>query len=192
MHLEFENLYKDYAPGLKIYLARIAPLSDTEDLFQTVCEKINKELYNFKGLSSIKTWLYKIATNAAYDALRSLSSKKQIFNQHSVDPDAHEKNHQSFFGSKELTDLVLMKKQMSACVLDVIETLEDPYKTVMILKHLEDFTNKEIAQILQISVENVKIISHRGKNKLKKKLEHKCSFSYDERNVFVCVPKQDT
>ncbi|MBU2455499.1 MAG: RNA polymerase subunit sigma-24, partial [Proteobacteria bacterium] len=74
---------------------------------------------------------------------------------------------------------------------DIVERLDDPYKSVLILKDLENFKNREIAHILQISLENVKMRLHRAREKLKKELELNCDFSHDKRNVFVCLPKQN-
>ena len=55
----------------------------------------------------------------------------------------------------------------------------------------EGFTHKEIAEILDIDVANVKVRLHRGRNKMKKILNDKCKFERDNRNVFVCIPSED-
>ena len=47
----------------------------------------------------------------------------------------------------------------------------------------------EIQDILELSVENVKIRLHRARKKFKSILSQKCSFEKDERNVLVCEPK---
>ncbi len=188
--LTFESIYESYSTNLKNYLARITGSQEADDLLQDVFVKINRDLKNFKGLSSVKTWVYKIATHTAYDRLRTLSSKKQkncinplLIGENMVISDFHQHNNSEHCDSK------IIRKQMTSCVLDVIETIEEPYRTVIVLKDLEDFKNREIAQILQISLENVKIRLHRARKKLKMKLECKCNFFYDERNIFVCQPK---
>jgi hypothetical protein len=51
-----------------------------------------------------------------------------------------------------------------------------------------EFSHQEIADILGITVKNVKVRLHRARKKLKSILEQKCSFERDERNVLVCLP----
>jgi predicted transcriptional regulator len=49
-------------------------------------------------------------------------------------------------------------------------------------------SHQEIADILGITVANVKVRLHRAREKLKSILEQKCAFERDERNVLVCTP----
>jgi RNA polymerase sigma-70 factor (ECF subfamily) len=67
--------------------------------------------------------------------------------------------------------------------------LPENYRTVIWLFDVSGFTLKEIADILELSVENVKIRLHRARKKFKSILSQKCSFEKDERNVLVCEPK---
>jgi RNA polymerase sigma-70 factor (ECF subfamily) len=78
--------------------------------------------------------------------------------------------------------------QMSACVQDKIRLLPDSYQTVLVLFDLMEFSHQESAEILDISIENVKVRLHRARRKLKTILEQECKFEVDERNVFICLP----
>jgi RNA polymerase sigma-70 factor (ECF subfamily) len=51
-----------------------------------------------------------------------------------------------------------------------------------------EFSHQEIAEILDISIENVKVRLHRARRKLKTILEEECRFEVDERSVFICQP----
>lgn len=190
--LNVDTIYKTYSTGLRNYLSRMVPELSTDDLVQDAFEKINRELKNFRGQSSIKTWVYKIAINTAYDRLRALSSKKHIHGKKIKSIDIQMLNSEKP-GNKhyESVESRVIRKQMDSCVIDIVETLEDSYKSVLILKELENFKDKEIAQILQISLNAVKMRLHRARKKLKKELERQCRFYHDERNVFVCLPKSD-
>ncbi|NIM17736.1 MAG: hypothetical protein GTO45_37690 [Candidatus Aminicenantes bacterium] len=55
---------------------------------------------------------------------------------------------------------------------------------------MEDLKNKEIAEILGISLDTVKIRLHRAREKLKKKLEQGCTFYHNEENVLSCDLKE--
>ena len=55
--------------------------------------------------------------------------------------------------------------------------------------HQQWVSSREIAEILGITVENVKIRLHRGRKRLKALLEEHCVFEVDERNVLTCQPE---
>jgi RNA polymerase sigma-70 factor, ECF subfamily len=65
---EFEAIRKQ----LKSYIVRItASVADAEDIVQDTYIKAHEKLSTFKGESSLKTWLFAIATNLAKDNLRA-------------------------------------------------------------------------------------------------------------------------
>jgi RNA polymerase sigma-70 factor (ECF subfamily) len=75
---------------------------------------------------------------------------------------------------------------MNSCIRNYIENLPENYRTVVILSELEGVKNKEIAEILNISLDNVKIRLHRARAQLRKKLESNCSFYRNEQNELSC------
>ena len=79
---------------------------------------------------------------------------------------------------------------MSECVNEFIDNLPHDYKTVIVLSELEGLANKEIAEILGISINNVKARLHRARAELKKALNEGCDFYHDERNTLACDRKQ--
>ena len=78
--------------------------------------------------------------------------------------------------------------RMGECVQDKIRLLPESYQTVLVLFDLMEFSHQEIAEILDISIENVKVRLHRARKKLKAILEENCKFEIDERNVLICDP----
>lgn len=78
---------------------------------------------------------------------------------------------------------------MNKCIRGVIENLPDNYRMVVILSELEGLQNKEIAEILELSLDVVKVRLHRGKVRLQRELLNYCNFSWDERNELICDPK---
>jgi RNA polymerase sigma-70 factor (ECF subfamily) len=83
-------------------------------------------------------------------------------------------------------DQQLIRKEMNECIQNFIEELPENYRTVLVLSALEGLKNREIAEILQVSLSTVKIRLHRARAKLKKELEIHCSFYRDERNELAC------
>jgi len=74
-------------------------------------------------------------------------------------------------------------------VIEFIENLPQDYKAVIVLSELEGFANKEIADILNISLENVKMRLHRARVKLREMLNNGCDFYRNEGNVLACDRK---
>lgn len=81
---------------------------------------------------------------------------------------------------------------MSSCVHDYINTLPESYRAVVTLSEIEGLTNQEIAGLLGLALDTVEFRLHRGRSKLKEKLEIGCSFDRDEQDIPVCVRKTDT
>jgi RNA polymerase sigma-70 factor (ECF subfamily) len=69
---ELNTAFELNTEKLKSYLLRMtASVADTEDILQDTYLKATEGLKNFKGGSSLKTWLFSIATNLAKDNLRA-------------------------------------------------------------------------------------------------------------------------
>ena len=72
---EFKEIYREFQPKIRRYLAHMLGDQAAEDIAQEVFAKISRSLDSFKGNSTISTWIYRIATNTALDKLRSPSFK---------------------------------------------------------------------------------------------------------------------
>jgi RNA polymerase sigma-70 factor (ECF subfamily) len=73
---EFQNIYDAFRPRILAYLARMVGKHEAEDLTQEVFIRVSLGLKDFRGASKLSTWIYRIATNAALDHLRSPSFQK--------------------------------------------------------------------------------------------------------------------
>ncbi len=187
----FETIYRDYFPRIHGYLVRMVGQFLAEDLTQEVFNKVHKGLSGYEGKSSLTTWIYRIATNTAIDRTRTHAFKHDK-TKDSLEKNKDLKNHDVWADKKEdPSDHKVIKEEMSECVREFIERLPNDYKTVLILSEYEHRPNKEIAQILDISLGTVKIRLHRAKAKLKKELDAGCDFYHDDRNVLACDRKQD-
>ena len=71
---------------------------------------------------------------------------------------------------KPSVETSLIRKEMNECIRDFIENLPANYRTVVILSELEELRGNEIAEILGISLDTVKIRLHRARAKLKEQL----------------------
>jgi RNA polymerase sigma-70 factor (ECF subfamily) len=187
---EFNEIFDEYHPRILRYLTRIVGPDEAEDLSQEVFDKISRGLSRFQGKSSLSTWIYRIATNTAIDRSRSTAYKYGKTHHPFEDDKSHESSDVTVAPTSPVTDQLVIRKEMSDCVNEFIDNLPPDYRTVIVLGELEGFANKEIAQILGISLENVKIRLHRARATLKNALREGCDFYYSEGNTLACDRKQ--
>lgn len=194
--LEFNRIFKEYQPKILQYLTRLAGRYEAEDLSQEVFIKVESGLKNFRGESKLSTWIYRIATNTAVDRMRNPSFKYKVNEGIPSEPaqkdDLETADKNPFTGQEtESTDQQYVRKEMNSCIRNFIENLPENYKAVVILSELEEFKNNEIAGILHLTLDTVKIRLHRARAQLRKKLEGNCSFYRNEQNEFSCDLKNE-
>lgn len=188
---DFEKVYEEFYPKILRYLSRMAGEESAEDIAQETFAKISRGLDSFKGESTLSTWVYRVATNAALDRLRAGSSKRRRELPLLEEGAAIEDRDAWSDERKPSPDQAVIRQEMNECIREFIEELAPDYRTVMVLSEIEGFRNMEIADILGISLENVKIRLHRARLGLKKKLQEGCSFYRDERNTLACDRRQE-
>ncbi len=181
---DLSSLYAEYYPKIAGYLRRLVGEAEAEDVAQEAFLKVGKALGGFRGESSLSTWIYRIATNAAMDHLRKPDHQAGDL----PDDDSESGNTVEDAGSP-LLDTVLIRKDMNECIRGIVEGLPENYRSVLVLSELEGFTNQEIADILDVSLETVKIRLHRARTRLRKELESHCTFYRDDRNELSCDRK---
>lgn len=187
---EFIQVYNGYYQKILAYLSRIIGSNDAEDLTQEVFDKISRSLPGFKGKSKISTWIYRIATNTAIDRLRSASYKKSLDTSSLQDSTVPELWSTNRSARSHAADEIVVRKEMSECVNEFIDNLPLDYKTVLVLSDLSGLSYQEIADILQISLNNVKVRIHRAREKLKSELKEGCDFYVNEEGILACDRKQ--
>lgn len=67
-----------------------------------------------------------------------------------------------------------MRQEMYECFVAFVKRLAENYRTVIVLSEMEDLPNHEIAEILGLSLETVKIRLHRGRTRLLQELRANC------------------
>lgn len=154
-----------------------------EDLTQETFIRAFNHLPSLKDKSRLKQWLFQIAKNCCMDYFRQQKSKSK---KHISAGDP------SLMPSFHKQERIMEQQEMSACVLDKFQYLPDNMRMALWLFDVEGFTHKEIAGILNIEVSNVKVRVHRARKKMRKILNDNCKFERDRRNVFVCLPSEDS
>lgn len=186
---EFNKIYDEYYERIAQYLIRMIGPNDAEDVAQDVFHKVHQNIRKFREESKISAWIYRIATNTAIDRLRS-AAHKHASKQRSIEETTSLEDQNVWTAQKPTAvDQNMIREEMSECVNEYIDNLPPDYKTVIVLSELENMSNQEIADILNISLDNVKIRLHRARAKLKEALGDGCDFYYNDQNVLACDRK---
>jgi RNA polymerase sigma-70 factor (ECF subfamily) len=192
VQLDFHEIHREFRPRILRYLARMVGEAEAEDLTQEVFAKVARALGAFRGESSLSTWIYRIATNTALDAM-----KKPLFRQMVTEgkvpleeiAGAGKGDLACADGGNPSPDERVIRGEMNACIREVIETLPANYRTCIVLSDLEDLSDAEIAEVLGLSLQAAKIRLHRARARLRERLEASCVFYRDERNEVACDRK---
>jgi len=192
--LEFQGVYDEFFKKIRYYLGQLLGEAEAEDVTQDVFIKVNRGLKDFKGESKLSTWIYRVATNTALDKLRS-ASFRQSAREVSVsggdgEPDMEFEDQDISTGKKKSSiDEQVIKTEMNECIREFIDRLAPDYRTVIALSELKELKNQEIAEILGVSLDTVKIRLHRAKERLKKEFEAGCNFDHDGDSGLSCDRK---
>jgi len=178
--MDFLEIYdKYYARVGKFIQAIVKDKWAADDLIQETFIRVRKNQERLEDPSKMSSWIFRIAYNLCQDHFRQ--SRKSPLQE--SEPQEKLETFKETFVQKQME-----QKQMGQCVQDQIDHLPKSLRTVLIFFDIMDFSNQEIADILGITVENVKIRLHRARKRLKSLLEKECHFERDERNVLTCEP----
>ena len=192
--LEFKNVYNHFHQKIVRHISRLTDGQDAEDLTQEVFTKIARALKTFRGESQLSTWIYRIATNTALDSFRNRSYRQMSGDgllEYAITASAMQTGDGNVWLEEKtsLVEAMFDKKETNECVRNFIKNLPEDYRAVAVLHELEELKNNEIADILGITLNTVKIRLHRARVKIKQALEAYCSFYRNDQNELTCERK---
>jgi RNA polymerase sigma-70 factor (ECF subfamily) len=162
---ELVSTYSDRVYNLAIRILRNR--EDAEDILQETFLIVLKKLHTFDERSSFFTWIYRIATNAS---LMKLRKQKNVFADLPDKPDLEDK---VFIDWSQDPSLNIQNKEIKEVLDKSIGELSEIYRSVFILRDIEQLSIKDTSQILNISEENVKIRLRRARLFLRDKISKK-------------------
>ncbi len=170
----FEEIFDRYQPMVFNLTCRI--LVDREealDVSQEVFLSIYRKLPHFRGESSLKTWIYRIAINRASNRCRWWNRLRR---RGTVSLDDHLSRNDSRTISDSLEDAgispedALLRREMRLEIERSLLRLPVAQRVAVVLRDVEGFSYEEIAELLHVSLGTVKSRIARGRNELKLRL----------------------
>ncbi len=142
---------------------------DAEDVLQESFLNAFSHIGNFAGNSKFYTWLVRITVNQALMKLRKRKSDKQVSLDEPVQGDTDDLVREIAVWD-ETPERTYSQEEMRRILDDAIESLEPIYRTVFVLRDVEELSTEETAQTLDISVPAVKSRLLRARLPLREKL----------------------
>jgi RNA polymerase sigma-70 factor (ECF subfamily) len=158
-----------HAPGVyRVALRIVGDPAEAEDVMQETFSSAFTSIDSFEWRSGIKTWLFRIASNAALMRLRG--RKPIAFSiDESGDPGELETPKQLFDWCclpEQDFDTSEAHAQIERAIVGLPETL----RAVFVMREMEDLSTEDTAEVLGLSVENVKVRLHRARLALREAL----------------------
>jgi RNA polymerase sigma-70 factor (ECF subfamily) len=150
-------------------LRLLADPVEAECVLQETFLKVVQALPEFKGGSSLSTWIFRIATN--YALMRLRSRKKQGGTLDDIENKVSQETLEAFnraVGNNPLQ--AVMNEELRQAMEEAIAELPPKFRSVFVLKDIEGFALKEIADMLGISLAAVKTNLHRARLFLRNRL----------------------
>jgi RNA polymerase sigma-70 factor (ECF subfamily) len=175
----FQTLFAEFQTQLRSYLYRLLTnRNDVEDLTHDTFIRAFDKISTFKQESSLKTWVFRIATNLAYDHLRKLKRWP-------VDAQDQGANlaigtaeiGQAFFAVHQTSNAGAyeMKEHIDFCFTCISKTLPIENQVALILKDIYDFPVKDICLILDKPEGIVKHLLLDARNTMTSIFDNRCA-----------------
>lgn len=153
--------YERYVYNLALRVVR-DPL-DAEDIAQTAFVRAWRGLAGFRGQARFSTWLYRIVTNLCYNQLPHIKRELEIL---STDDEADD-----LPDSTQTVEPGILSLEQKLLLQEALENLPDSYRLLLTLRHLQEMSYEEIAQVTGMPLGTVKTGIFRGRQKLKAALK---------------------
>ena len=173
--MEFESFQGE----LKSFILRMtASVQDAEDIVQETYIKAHAKLNTFRGESSLKTWVFRIASNLATDLLRAKKRwpetvtdicREEVLGNRQFFQEALHIRQTSPQGNFEI------KEHIAFCFTCISKSLPLEQQIALLLKEVYGFSVKEVASILDQTEAMVKYYLHTSRSKMIDIFDHRCA-----------------
>ena len=137
---------------------------DVEDIAQQVFVKAYFSLKRFDQRAAFSTWLYKITVNECWDLLRKKKVRPLLYESDLSEEQAQQfsANERVDSGAQDVSDKLEAQQRVER----LLEGLDERDRMMLILKEVEGFAIEEIAEILDLNANTVKVRLFRARRRI--------------------------
>ncbi len=175
----FEELVNRYQKSIfRIAYRMVGQKEEAEDLTQEVFLHVYQKICHFDPTRNFRPWIYRVAVNTCISRLRS--KKKVVF----LSFDDTLSGNVDFDNFQYLSPQQNIERQeLQREIFQAVREMPENYRTMIILRYQSDLTNSEIAEVLNITKENVEVRMHRAHKRLRRILLKRIAEGRFEREV---------
>jgi RNA polymerase sigma-70 factor (ECF subfamily) len=183
--------FETFQGELKSFILRMtASVQDAEDIVQESYIKACTKLDTFRGESSLKTWVFSIASNLAKDLLKSKKrwpeNVTDICREEALD-DPHFFQEAMHIRETSPQGNFEIKEHIAFCFTCVSKSLPLEQHLALLLKEVYGFKVKEIAEIMDQSDAMVKYYLHVSRSRMIEIFDHRCSLINKQGICYQCT-----
>ncbi len=195
LQIDIETEFVAIKDQLKSYLYRLsANKEDAEDLAHDSYIRVKEKIHTFKGNSSLKTWVFAIATNLAKDNQRVKNRWELEVQDHCKEAALANQHYQnriiSVFQNQPDKQFEI-SSHINYCFTCIAKNLDIEQQIVIILKEFYHFKRKEIAEIIGKTEGIIKHLLHDGRKELQMKYNQRCAMINKTGVCYQCAELND-
>jgi RNA polymerase sigma-70 factor, ECF subfamily len=165
---EIVEVYKDKV--FQLCYRMLGNRHEAEDIAQEAFIRAYVNIHSYDLNKKFSTWLYRIATNLSIDRIRK--KKPDYYLDAEIAGSEGLTMYSQVAADVALPEDELESMELQALIQSEILKLPEKYRSVIVLKYIEEFSLKEIGEILDLPVGTVKTRIHRGREALRHQLRH--------------------
>ncbi|NOX37997.1 MAG: sigma-70 family RNA polymerase sigma factor [Calditrichaeota bacterium] len=163
---ELVNLYSDRIYNLALRILKNP--DDAADVLQETFLAVYEKIHTFDGRADFFTWLYRIATNFSLMKLRK--NKRTVLTDEDLESNFDNPDQIQLTEWQARPLQGMLSEEFRRHLDEAVDSLPEIYKSVFVLRDLENLSIKETSKILGITESNVKIRLKRARMYLREKL----------------------
>ncbi|MFN0203024.1 MAG: RNA polymerase sigma factor [Bacteroidia bacterium] len=168
-YMDLQDLYKKYKRMVfNLALQYVHNREDAEEVLQDVFVKVHEKLHTFRAEANVKTWIYRITIHQSLDFLKAKKAQKRwsFFSAFSLQQEEKPIEIPHF----DHPGVEMEQKESLANIFACIHQLPENQKTALILLKIEQQSQAEVAEIMDLSIKAVESLFQRAKKNLEKLL----------------------
>ncbi|WP_153127422.1 RNA polymerase sigma factor SigW [Peribacillus tepidiphilus] len=165
---EIVEIYKDKV--FQLCFRMLGNRHEAEDMAQEAFVRAYVNIHSFNTQMKFSTWLYRIATNLCIDRIRK-KKPDYYLDAEIAGTDGLDMYSQVAADTQKPEDEVESLELQETIQREILK-LPEKYRSVIVLKYIEELSLKEISEILDMPIGTIKTRIHRGREALRKQLSH--------------------